>query len=200
MPIHRHCCRCSALFITYPSRADKVHCTPACRLADIREDRARPLTSDELRQKLHYDERTGVFTWLFKFGAMQDAGDVAGAPNKRGYIRFMIRGKTYAAHRLAWLYMTGRWPTDQIDHIDLNKSNNAWNNLREATNAQNSVNRAKYGKRPYKGVCRMGNRFGAYIKFNKRNIYLGMFATAEEARDAFNETALRLSGDFVRLD
>jgi hypothetical protein len=103
------------------------------------------LTQERLKELLHYDPETGVFTWLKlnPHATKIKAGDIAGCIDKtKGYVRIKVDGGRYTAHRLAFLYMTGSWPADQVDHIDHIRSNNAWCNLREANPAENGKNRS----------------------------------------------------------
>jgi hypothetical protein len=97
------------------------------------------LTVERLKELLHYDPETGVFTRKLLRGAKR-AGAIAGSANWKGYICIHINGRNYRAHRLAWLYVTGNWPYAQIDHVDRDKANNKFANLREATNKQNHEN------------------------------------------------------------
>jgi citrate synthase len=90
------------------------------------------LTAEELRRVLHYDPDTGIFTWKVTLSNRNPAGKKAGCIDHYGYIMMSIHGKRYKAHRLAWLYMTGAWPTNQIDHKFNNRSDNRFSELREA--------------------------------------------------------------------
>ena len=100
------------------------------------------MTNKELKEILHYDELTGISTWLENRSKMK-VGDTAGSLRKdksgKHYKQIKIRYKTYALHRIIWFYMTGRWP-NQIDHIDGNGLNNKWNNLRDVNIFVNSQN------------------------------------------------------------
>ena len=89
------------------------------------------LTQDGLRQLLNYDPDMGAFTWRQGRGPVR-AGGVAGCLTRKGYRRIQIDGQNYMAHRLAWLYMYGSWPPEQIDHINEIKSDNRLDNLRLA--------------------------------------------------------------------
>lgn len=111
------------------------------------------LTQERLKELLHYDPETGVFTWRVSRGT-RAAGSEAGCVTsnheqkkhaRRPYVRKDIRveRKLYLAHRLAWLYMTGAWPPEQIDHIDGDALNNRFDNLRAVTHAQNHLNRPR---------------------------------------------------------
>lgn len=101
------------------------------------------LTQDYLKSILHYNPDTGIFTWAVSNNQKIKVGDIAGTHESSGYIRIRINGKGYRAHRLAWLYMKGVWPKEQIDHDDRVKHNNSWNNLNQATNQENQKNKNK---------------------------------------------------------
>ena len=90
---------------------------------------------------LKYDPETGVFTWLADRAHNALAGCIAGSRLSSGYCQIKVGGPLFYTHRLAFLYMTGRWPSAEIDHIDHNRGNNAWGNLREATRSQNLASR-----------------------------------------------------------
>jgi HNH endonuclease len=102
-----------------------------------------------------YDPHTGVFLRR-QPQASEHVGDVAGCRTSEGYWRIHVDGRSYFAHRLAWLYMTGKWPKDQIDHINLDGSDNRWGNLRGATNGQNQANSLTRGHNTsgFKGAYR----------------------------------------------
>lgn len=101
------------------------------------------LTVVQLKELLHYNPETGVFTWARSVGQRARIGRVAGSKVPSGYIKISVSKRVYSAHRLAWLYMTGSWPENEIDHVDNNPSNNAFSNLRAATKSQNAQNRGK---------------------------------------------------------
>lgn len=150
------------------------------------------LTQARLQELLHYCPETGVFTRKVSLCNSVKIGDVAGGLCQ-GYIAVRVQGVSYRSHRLAWLYMTGEFPKDQIDHIDGNRANNAFVNLREATSKQNTQNRRfpridnKSSK--YLGVhwSKLRNKFRAEITVNGKNIHLGLFHNAEDAHYAYVE-------------
>lgn len=144
------------------------------------------LTADHLRAILHYAPETGVFTRRVNFGKRFKAGTVAGfVMQSTGYAALSIGCKHYLAHRLAWLYMTGEWPADQVDHIDHCRTNNRWSNLREATNKQNCENSSDRADRlsGARGVYFWASRgkWVARIHHNGRKISLGHHATFDLA-------------------
>ncbi|WP_313010956.1 HNH endonuclease signature motif containing protein [Brevundimonas sp.] len=155
------------------------------------------ITQQELKEYLSYDENTGKFIWLktnFK-------GRVAGNVTSEGYINICVKRKIYKAHRLAWFYVHGVWPKDQIDHKDRKRANNAIKNLREATGSENMWNSAaqKNNKSGFKGVswCKRTKKWIAFLMFNKKNRRLGSFNTKQEAAAAYQGAARVLFGDFA---
>ena len=97
------------------------------------------ITQKRLKELFKYSKESGVFTRLVSLGNTR-SGSVAGHKNADGYLDIVIDKKTYKAHRLAWLYETGRLPKDEIDHIDRVRDNNIFCNLREATRQENVRN------------------------------------------------------------
>lgn len=160
------------------------------------------LTVERLKQKLIYDSETGVFTWKKGRGPVK-AGSTAGRPHNKGYIRIAIDYKDYLAHRLAWLYVYGEWPENEIDHINGVKTDNRICNLRAATREENcrNVTVHKRNRLGIKGVSERNDckkRFGAKIMINGKVGVLGQYETAEEAKAAYNEAARKYFGDFFR--
>ena len=137
---------------------------------------------------LTYSPETGEFQWAAPRPKVK-VGQKAGYLKKnKGYIYIEIDGKSYSAHRLAWFYVTGNMPIDQIDHINRNKSDNRFENLREATHGQNRANSKSTNKHGLKGVRLLpwmknaGKCWQAEITHNKKVIYLGCFATKEGSK------------------
>lgn len=157
------------------------------------------LTQECLRTCLHYDPETGVFRNLIDRGSAK-AGAISGYKNSYGYIKIYIKGKDYSAHRLAWLYITGAFPTKDIDHKNLNPSDNRFSNLRLADESHNSANSTvrKTNKLGIKGVYKCGNRFRAQITAGYKVHYLGLFKTADAAHAAYLSAAKQFHGEFAR--
>ena len=101
------------------------------------------LTAKYLRSILNYDPETGIFTRKVSTSRRVKVGAVAGCPDGLGYLRIMVQSRLYQAHRLAWLYMYGEWPEDQLDHVNRVRTDNRISNLREVTNKQNQQNASK---------------------------------------------------------
>lgn len=100
------------------------------------------LTWERLKEVLHYDPETGIFTWRVSQGRSK-AGTRAKTKDQCGYLKLRIDTKRYFVQRLAWLYMTGAFPPEPlvIDHKDQNKLNNRWSNLHLVTRKGNAHNR-----------------------------------------------------------
>lgn len=98
------------------------------------------LTCERLRELLHYDPLTGVFTRLVRTSNRINVGDIADAKSADGHIQFWVDGKLHYGHRLAWFYMTGSCPPEIVDHEDTDPSNNRWLNLRDGSNGINQEN------------------------------------------------------------
>ena len=152
----------------------------------------------EFMKFLSYDPQTGLFHWLVDRTAGTKAGDVAGCKHSDGGIVITLFSKQYKAGRLAWFFMFGEWAL--IDHKDTVRDNNRADNLRKATQQQNSQNRRRTGKF-LKGVkCNaLGRTFSASITQNGKNKHLGNFKTETAAHDAYATAAKRLFGEFARL-
>jgi len=137
------------------------------------------LTQSRLKELLNYDPETGIFTWVANRQKVT-IGDVAGTINK-GYRAIRIDGKQYKAHRLTFLYMTGNFPKEHTDHIDGDKLNNRWANLRGCTHAENHQNRASHkgSSSKYVGVGwhKASQKWRADIKINGKQKFLGRFET-----------------------
>lgn len=158
------------------------------------------LTQARLKELLHYDPDTGVFTWKAASGRRALVGSVAGSVRRLGYIIIGIDGKRHLAHRLAFLYVDGAFPPALVDHIDHCPSNNRLANLRLATTAENARNmRIKINNSSgYKGVSwhSSDRKWQAYATLNGKQYHLGFYPTAEAASDAYESFAMKHHGEF----
>jgi hypothetical protein len=148
------------------------------------------LTVERLRELLHYDPYTGVFKHR-SARAWYAAGAIAGRSGNGRNCDVSVDGKRYAAHRLAWLYVYGKWPDQEIDHIDCNPRNNRISNLRDVSREINTQNqRVAHANNTTSGLLgvSLNKRSGLYrarIVVNKRAHSLGYFKTAELAHEAY---------------
>lgn len=145
------------------------------------------ITIEELKAMLSYDPDTGIFTRI-KQSSNSKIGKELGSKHSAGYVVIGFKSKNRFAHRLAWLYMTGEWPTKQIDHINGNRSDNRFVNLRVATQSENNQNKKTASSKSTTGllgVCRHKNGFGAMIRVNGISKWIGLYKTAEEAHAAY---------------
>lgn len=161
------------------------------------------LTQEQLKEFLHYEPLTGIFTWLklpLKAYSVK-VGDIAGT-KQHGYIHIQIFGKKQYAQRLAWLYMTGNWPSKHIDHKNGIRDCNIWCNLRDCTDSQNQFNAglSSRNKSGYKGVSwrKATNKWAAYARLYGKQHHLGLFATAEQASDVRQAFAKLHHGEFFK--
>lgn len=160
------------------------------------------LSLDRLRSVLRYDPDSGDFTWKVTLSNRARAGNAAGVIAKIGYRYISIDGLKYLAHRLAWFYVHGVWPKEQIDHIDCVRSNNALANLREANMSNNGANGLLRSTNTsgYKGVSwdARKRKWVAGVKKNYKRHVLGLFDDPYEAHLVYIAGANRLHGEFAR--
>ncbi len=160
-----------------------------------------PLTHAALVAAFDYDCDTGLFTRK-TCADKSHIGDTPTGITDWGYVRFRVLGRKYHAHALAWFYVFGEWPREQIDHIDEVKTNNRIGNLRDVPQAWNQHNRRKPrrdNKLGILGVCKAGEKFHAQIGPGARGarLNLGYFDTAEEAEQAYVDAKNRLHAGLV---
>lgn len=174
----------------------------------------RILPSPELlRQLLVYEPETGKLYWkerprdMFtsdhacKSWNAKLAGKEAFTTYMEGYRKGKIFGIDHLAHRVAWAIHCGKWPKDQVDHVNLTRDDNRASNLREAGVAQNMMNTAKLSKNTsgHKGVSwhSRANKWVAMIGLNGRSVYLGVYSDIKDARDAYRRAADKHFGEFA---
>lgn len=164
------------------------------------------LTYERLREVLSYNKQSGLFRWRETRNHLSKKGSVAGCESKdSGYTVIRIDGVLYRANRLAVFYVTGEWPLGEVDHRDLDRSNDRWRNLRDATPTQNAGNRRAQSNNALgiKGVdLWTGSRGQTYYRVQikcdgvRKTTY---FKTEEEAVAAYAKQADALFGEFARV-
>jgi len=149
-----------------------------------------------VREILKYDPETGAFVRLVKTSNCIKVGSVAGWPDKDGYLKINIDGHGYMAHRLAWLYVYGSWPSSNLDHINQVKDDNRLVNLREVTVSQNQQNTPirTNNKSGFRGVsfAKEIGRWRAGIRLNGKGYHLGYFGSPEDASVAYQSAASKM--------
>ncbi|MEG3348397.1 HNH endonuclease [Novacetimonas sp. GS1] len=162
-----------------------------------------PLTWERLREVLDYDPETGIFTWRLRFGKdgrkLGWSGKVAGnICQASGYRIIGIDGITYRGGRLAWLYINGEWPPCVVDHIDCDRANDRYANLRLASISENARNTISLANAlGAKGVVQTASgKFRAQIFDRGSVLHLGVYSTQEEAHAAYCGAAIALYRDF----
>jgi hypothetical protein len=144
---------------------------------------------------LSYDPGTGVFLWLVNRTKTARAGTVAGSITSQGYQRIKIDGRSYKSHRLVWFYMTGCWPTEEIDHMDGIQSNNRWANIRQATRAMNRENQHAARTDNASGLIGVSLTRGKWqvrIQVAGKRKCLGTFTNPETAHAVYLESKRNL--------
>ena len=146
------------------------------------------LSHERLLELLTYDPMGGRF-YRRKARPGRTAGEVAGCLHQDGYIAVKVDGRSYMAHRLAWFYVTGKWPPVEIDHVNRDRSDNRWCNLREATRSQNQQNLSRRKDNPsgYPGVTfdTAARRWRARISVGGKQHFLGHFDDLALAASAY---------------
>ena len=143
------------------------------------------LSYELVKRLFHYDPTTGAFTWIGHQSSKSriKIGTPAGSYSPKGYLLLSVGKKNYLASRLAFLYMTGPWPTQLMDHIDRNPRNNAWSNLREVTRSENNRNKGTHAGKTsqFRGVSKRHDKWLVVIRVNGKPKYLGQFKCEYEA-------------------
>jgi HNH endonuclease len=158
------------------------------------------LTADEVRRILDYNPESGEFHWRVKMNSLSMPGYLAGTKRKSGHWQICIGGKLYLSHRLAWFYMHGCWPPEQVDHVDNNPANNRLVNLRLANSSQNNANkppRRKIGKGLF--YREKYDSFAVRIKVRGKMIHIGIFRNEEDAKSAYFAAAKQHFGEYARM-
>lgn len=159
------------------------------------------ISFDELTKLLSYDPITGVFTWNVNHGRSKIGGVAGSIDNSTGYIRIRLNKKLYYAHRLAWLYMEGYIPEHCVDHINRDRIDNRWDNLRHVTQSCNNrnVGLSKNNTSGITGVYHTGKSYAAFISEDGNPKHLGTFSTKNEAVIARYKAEMALNYNSCRV-
>ena len=145
------------------------------------------LTQEELKCIFNYNPETGLIKYINpKYNQQKDW--FPGLLGSHGYYMIQINRKSYLVHRLIFLYMTGKWPSNIVDHINRNKKDNSWSNLRDTDRTINNLNKVKANKNNLSGklgVAKHPNGWTAQLKIKGKKHHLGLFNSIEEAEKSY---------------
>ena len=156
------------------------------------------LSHEKLLELLEYSPSTGLFTWRVSRSGNKGVGSIAGTLQKDGCLTIGLDRKIYKAHRLAWFYMTGSWPKKLVDHRNTIRTDNSWNNLREANHAQNMYNSPSKNKFGATGIRAVGSKFQVYLTENGYIKYFGTCHTQQEAITLSLQEQRRIHKEFFK--
>lgn len=165
------------------------------KMANVRPKSRNEITQEHLKSVLCYDPASGEFTRISS-RRCDKVGRRAGCQKSDGYRTIRVLGFSCLEHRLAFLYMTGRWPTGYVDHVNRDPADNRYVNLRECSNAENLQNKrgSEGASSKYIGVSfhRGRSRWQATIGLNGKRKFLGWFESEACAADAYKQAKSEL--------
>jgi hypothetical protein len=154
------------------------------------------LTQEILKSVLCYAPETGEFNWINSPRRNVKSGAKAGSIDKKGYVRILYKQKLYLAHRLAWMYVHGKWPEQDIDHINRNPTDNRICNLRDVSRKHNMENKKIYktNKSGFSGITwhSRDKKWNVRIGHNNQRISLGYFENLDDAVDARKKAEMQI--------
>lgn len=158
----------------------------------------------DIRDYLSYNKDTGKFIWIKTNSNRVKVGTECLTKNMYGYIVIGFDKKLFLAHRLAFLFVEGKFPDYVVDHINGDREDNSWDNLRACSRKENSRNMRviKRGSSIYKGVCfyKKTSKRSSQIMVDSKRIHLGLFPTEKEAALTYNDAARKFFGEFAKLN
>ena len=159
------------------------------------------ITQEQVRHAFDYDPLTGVLKWKNPVHHRVWVGKICRSPGKKGYYRVQFVGKLWHVHRIIFLYMKGRFPNSDLDHINGIVNDNRWVNLREATASENRFNSRRYRNNTsgFKGVawCKQKNKWRGRVKVEGKEYHAGFFDDIHEAVNEVQELRNNLHKNFA---
>ncbi len=163
---------------------------------------ASDLTANRLKELVVYDLPTGRFLSRISRRGVTAGTTMGNRSNVLGYVTIRLDRKSYLAHRLAWLYMTGKWPKGQIDHINMDRGDNRWKNLRDVTSSQNKCNKLARKDSVTGRKCIHKQKYGYHvsIKLDGKRVYSKFFKSLQNAIIARDKHLTISHGKFARSE
>lgn len=179
------CSQCPNTFIAYKSDAKKSGIGHLCKNCKNHVTNLKNPDQAKLLEAFEYNPQTGMVVYK-KDSRSGLKGTEAGYKHNEGYKSISIGKKEYLLHRVIWMMQTGSWP-EQVDHIDHDRSNNRWSNLREVVSRENQLNAGK-SRNNTSGVTGVrilpSGKFYSYIMVQRKQIGLGTYDDIEDATAA----------------
>lgn len=177
------CAQCSKEYICNPYDAARSKIGHLCKECKTQVSGLIEFTRKDLLRVIDYCPISGQLS--YKNDSISGTkGEIASYPHSQGYLSIAIGRNEYLVHRVIWFMQTGYWP-DQVDHLNHDRSDNRWENLREVGSRENQLNMTRNRKNNSTGVLGVrelpSGRFNATIMVNRKQISLGTYETLEEA-------------------
>lgn len=185
----------------FATAADHAHDLLGTAPGVIKKPAKTPLTVARIQELFTYNADTGqIFHRANRRGGVH-AGVAVGHGHPSGQKFISADRHRIAFHRAAWALHYGHWPDGMLDHINRDSSDNRIENLRIATQSQNTTNSLRHNRHGFRGVRTLrGKAWQAQIKVDGKLHHLGTFETIDEAAHAYNKAAIRLHGQFAILN
>ncbi len=182
------CKQCQSDYVCNPYDALKSKVGHLCKSCKSQVTSIRNPSSQDLVKVFSYDPESGVLS--YRNDSLSGlAEDPAGYAHSQGYLTVRVGGVDLLVHRVIWCMQTGSWP-DQVDHINHDRSDNSWKNLREVGSRENQLNMGKRTNNStgVQGVRKLpSGKFHAYIMVHRKQIALGSYDDIEDATAARKE-------------
>ncbi len=164
------------------------------------------ITAEEVRALLDYDADSGILTWKYRPRLVDKAkawnrrysGTAITSLNGHGYVQLSIHKRKFEAHRIVWLWIHGKLPDGNIDHINGDKTDNRISNLREASVSQNAWNMRKKKESGLRGasIHTQTGRWQSHLCLNGEHVFLGLFGSEAEAHEAYKRASIKYHGEY----
>jgi len=148
-------------------------------------------STEILSELLNYNPESGILIRIDRSTGVSNRGTDAGYNHSSGYKFIGINNSRYLLHRIIWKIMTGEDPSGPIDHINHDRTDNRWSNIRMVTGKDNSKNLSMF-KRNTSGVTgvtwdKSRDKWLAQININGKAKHLGRYDLIADAGIARSE-------------